>query len=99
MNTYLRISLLCLSAVCVGLMFLTVRTQPRSESLMCLTGDKTRLVFDRFDIVTEGDLVDGARTLNQLTGAISGTIAKKPIPGRMSWEVVPEEGIEPFRRG
>ena len=50
---------------------------------MQLTGHKTRSVFERYNIVSSGDLRDAARRLNALsapgfplTGTISGTIGE-----------------------
>jgi integrase len=40
---------------------------------MKVTGHKTRAVFDRYHIVSPGDLQEGAR---KLTGTISGTIGQ-----------------------
>lgn len=43
---------------------------------MKVTGDKTRSVFDRYDITSEEDLAEAARKLRSLTmGTISGTTA------------------------
>ncbi len=39
---------------------------------MQLTGHKTRAVFERYNIVSEGDLQEAGR---KLTGTISGTVA------------------------
>jgi integrase len=51
---------------------------------MQMTGHKTRSVFERYNIVSAGDLQDAARRLNAVsgtrssaTGTISGTIGKK----------------------
>lgn len=47
---------------------------------MTITGHKTRSVFERYDIVSEGDLTDAARKLDavtKLTGTITGTVAPK----------------------
>jgi hypothetical protein len=45
---------------------------------MTITGHKTRAVFDRYRIVSEGDLREAARKLSgkaTLVGTISGTMA------------------------
>lgn len=41
---------------------------------MQLTGHKTRSVFERYNIVSPGDLRDAARRLDRLNGTVSGTI-------------------------
>jgi hypothetical protein len=42
---------------------------------MKITGHKTRIVFDRYDITSEEDLAEASRKLQQLTaGTIAGTI-------------------------
>ena len=43
---------------------------------MTVTGHKTRSVFDRYHIVSPGDLQDVAR---RLTGTISGTVGPGPL--------------------
>ena len=44
---------------------------------MQMTGHKTRAVFERYNIVSEGDLTDAARKLD----AVAGTIARKSTAG------------------
>jgi integrase len=46
---------------------------------MTVTGHKTRAVFDRYHIVSPGDLQDVAR---RLTGTISGTVEGIGVDGR-----------------
>ena len=41
---------------------------------MQMTGHKTRSVFERYNIVSAGDLREAAKRLNAVTGTISGTI-------------------------
>ena len=41
---------------------------------MQMTGHKTRSVFERYNIVSVGDLREAARRLDAVTGTISGTI-------------------------
>ena len=48
---------------------------------MTVTGHKTRAVFDRYHIVSPGDLQDVAR---RLTGTLAGTVAQEAIPVRLT---------------
>ena len=52
---------------------------------MTMTGHKTRAVFERYNIVSTGDLADVARRLNEaansVTGTIAGTIEPKSTAG------------------
>ena len=48
---------------------------------MTVTGHKTRSVFDRYHIVSPGDLQDVAR---RLTGTISGTMALQTTDARLT---------------
>lgn len=48
---------------------------------MQMTGHKTRAVFERYNIVSEGDLNDAARKLDAFTGTITGTIARENTSG------------------
>ncbi|HSP96837.1 MAG TPA: site-specific integrase [Candidatus Dormibacteraeota bacterium] len=49
---------------------------------MQMTGHKTRAVFERYNIVSEGDLTDAARKLDAFAGTIAGTITRKNNCGR-----------------
>jgi hypothetical protein len=41
---------------------------------MQMTGHKTKSVFERYNIVSKGDLSDASRKLEEFTGTITGTI-------------------------
>ena len=41
---------------------------------MQMTGHKTRSVFERYNIVSAGDVREAAKRLDAVTGTISGTI-------------------------
>lgn len=45
---------------------------------MQMTGHKTRSVFERYNIVSQGDLFDAARRLD-LLGTVTGTVAHKHV--------------------
>jgi len=51
----------------------------RRAALMKVTGHKTRAVFDRYHIVSPGDLQDVAR---RLAGTIPGTVTPLGVDGR-----------------
>ena len=46
---------------------------------MLMTGHKTRSVFERYNIVSPGDLLDAARKLNEVPGTVLGTVAPIPV--------------------
>ena len=51
---------------------------------MQMTGHKTRSVFERYNIVSAGDLREAAKRLDAATGTISGTIEQNSESGQRS---------------
>jgi hypothetical protein len=51
---------------------------------MQMTGHKARSVFERYNIVSAGDLREAAKRLDAATGTISGTISQIGDQGRKS---------------
>ncbi len=50
---------------------------------MTITGHRTRSVFDRYNIVSEGDLQEAAK---KLAGTVTGTMAQKEAVSRGGYE-------------
>ncbi len=51
---------------------------------MTMTGHRTRAVFERYNIVSEGDLTDAARRLDEAAGIVPGIVAPKKRRGARS---------------
>jgi hypothetical protein len=51
---------------------------PERAALM-MTGHKTRSVFERYNIVSTGEFDQAAKRLDEVAGAITGTVSKNAV--------------------
>jgi integrase len=58
-----------------------VRAGTPERVAMQMTGHKTRSVFERYNIVSEGDLLEAARKLNEAADKVSDKVTAKSSGG------------------
>ena len=61
---------------------------------MQMTGHKTRSVFERYNIVSSGDLREAASKLDQAAGIVSGIVRRITAPGEDRIDDSTEEKLE-----